>query len=932
MRLDSTECAHGAPLFEQLETRLLLGGSPPIALGDAYAVSEDGILSVVSVVPMAITVDPDTYPDGSPVADEAVISGAYPGVTLTALQTGVGTPVLTSSNVLAQADELASTGANVFGHTSWRTYESDKHEWGDGYQSWLRVDFANGATSVSLDFIADDSSDSNAVLKAFDASDNLLDTAASTGTHSTGQVVTLTVAAADIAYVQAEADVGGSSAWLLDNLVYMVSVSVTIDPDTYPDGSPVADEAVISGAYPGVTLTALQTGVGTPVLTSSNVLAQADELASTGANVFGHTSWRTYESDKHEWGDGYQSWLRVDFANGATSVSLDFIADDSSDSNAVLKAFDASDNLLDTAASTGTHSTGQVVTLTVAAADIAYVKAEPDLGGNSAWLLDHLVYENLQGPSGVLLNDSDPEGDALTAELVTDPLHGELTYFNANGTFEYTPDANFSGVDTFTYKAWDGESYSNVATVTITVSNLVDLSGQVFDDRDNDGLFDAGDGDAGVGGVNVQVWDESMTTMYASATTLADGSYFLNANLDAGTYKIVETQPAGYLDGDETVGNLGGSVDNTQDWQEIGEIEVGAPGTTADGVGYDFAELQPASLQGVVWEDLNDDGEVDLGELAIEGVAITLTGANDRVEAIEAVEQLTNAQGIFEFVNLRPGVYAVAEAQPADFLDGQDALGEVIELAPGVVEGGDGQVDPAGDAFAGIDLVAGASGVNYNFGERIEGGEVHTGQTAKVSFWQNGKGRALIRSLNGSEDSTILANWLAATFPNMYGSLAGMTNVEIAGFYKQLFKRHDKFGPGKPQRFDAQVLATALATFVTKESLVSLRYEGPTNDPTIDLTLIAPVEAYGFDVTAGGLGSASINIGDSGEAFDGFEDGEDVYVIDLLLATDRMSYDGVLYDDVDMDDDGNGEIDPDEALLRVLANDVYVAIGELGEM
>ena len=878
MRLDPTECAHGAPLFEQLETRLLLDGGPPIAIGDAYAVSEDGTLSLVSV---SITIDPDTYPDGSPVADEDIITNAYPGLTLTAEETGVGTPVLKNSDVLAQADGLASTGANVFGHTSKRYYEEDKHEWGDGYQNWLRIDFANGATSVSLDFIAD------------------------------------------------------------------------------------------SGSFPG-------------------------------------------------------------------------------DDSPVLRAFNSADVEVDMATVAGGYMDGYVVTLTVSAADIAYVKAQPDLAGNSAWLLDHLVYETA---AGVLVNDSDPEGDALTAELVAGPLHGELS-FNANGTFEYAPDANFNGVDTFTYKASDGTAYSNVATVTITVNpvndapvaagsspvtgedipvqidlrtlvedvetaddaliftvggavngtvslladgytarfepaanyngpasftygvtdtgdngtapiavgpvaidvtvnNLVDLSGRVFDDRNNDGLFDDDDGDAGIGEVNVEVWDQSMTTMYASATTLADGSYFLNANLDAGTYKIIETQAAGYLDGQETAGSLGGTVDNTQDWQEIGDILVGAAGTTPDAGGYDFAELQPASLQGVVWEDLNDDGEVDLGELAIENVAITLTGVDDRGEAIQAVEQLTNAQGIFEFIDLRPGEYAVAETQPTGFLDGQDALGEVVELAPQVVLGYDGNVDPAGDAFAGIDLVAGASGVNYNFGERIDGGEVHTGQTAKISFWQNGKGRALIRSLNGSPDSTILADWLAETFPNMYGSLAGMTNVQVADFYKQAFKRHDKFGPGKPQRFDAQVLAVALATFVTKESLAGLVYDpstaegGQTDETflftdvdadgvyepgdgdaaTIDALLIADVESYGFSVTASGLGSTFVNIGDSGAAFEDYVDGEDVQVIDLLLATDSMTTNGLLYDV-----DGSADIDDVEAVLRAQANDVYVAISELGEI
>jgi VCBS repeat-containing protein len=72
---------------------------------------------------------------------------------------------------------------------------------------------------------------------------------------------------------------------------------------------------------------------------------------------------------------------------------------------------------------------------------------------------------------GVLGNDSDVEGDPLTAVLVSGPSHGTLT-LNPNGSFTYTPEENFVGEDSFTYKAYDGELYSNVATVTITVSSV----------------------------------------------------------------------------------------------------------------------------------------------------------------------------------------------------------------------------------------------------------------------------------------------------------------------------------------------------------------------------------------------------------------------------------------------------------------------------
>jgi hypothetical protein len=69
---------------------------------------------------------------------------------------------------------------------------------------------------------------------------------------------------------------------------------------------------------------------------------------------------------------------------------------------------------------------------------------------------------------GVLSNDSDVDGDPLTAVLVSGPAHGTLT-LNANGSFTYTPTTGYIGADSFTYKANDGTANSNVATVNLTV-------------------------------------------------------------------------------------------------------------------------------------------------------------------------------------------------------------------------------------------------------------------------------------------------------------------------------------------------------------------------------------------------------------------------------------------------------------------------------
>ena len=75
--------------------------------------------------------------------------------------------------------------------------------------------------------------------------------------------------------------------------------------------------------------------------------------------------------------------------------------------------------------------------------------------------------------AGVLTNDVDVDSTVITAVKVTNPAHGTLS-LNAAGSFVYTPTANWNGIDTFTYKAYDGSLNSNVVTVLITVTPVND--------------------------------------------------------------------------------------------------------------------------------------------------------------------------------------------------------------------------------------------------------------------------------------------------------------------------------------------------------------------------------------------------------------------------------------------------------------------------
>ncbi len=99
---------------------------------------------------------------------------------------------------------------------------------------------------------------------------------------------------------------------------------------------------------------------------------------------------------------------------------------------------------------------------------------DPPTAVNDAYTTLEEMVLNVPAP-GVLGNDTDPDSPAssLTASLVTTTANGTLT-LNGDGSFVYTPNVNFFGVDAFTYRTSDGLLQSATATVTITVTGVND--------------------------------------------------------------------------------------------------------------------------------------------------------------------------------------------------------------------------------------------------------------------------------------------------------------------------------------------------------------------------------------------------------------------------------------------------------------------------
>ena len=104
-------------------------------------------------------------------------------------------------------------------------------------------------------------------------------------------------------------------------------------------------------------------------------------------------------------------------------------------------------------------------------------------------------------------------------------------------------------------------------------------------------------------------------------------------------------------------------------------------GTTQSVIGW----AGPSRLAGEVYKDLNNDGQVDIGENGIPNVTVILSGTDDKGNLVH-LSTVTDANGLYAFENLRYGKYTLTETQPSGYTDGKDTVGVgaryVEELLP----------------------------------------------------------------------------------------------------------------------------------------------------------------------------------------------------------------------------------------------------------
>jgi hypothetical protein len=177
-------------------------------------------------------------------------------------------------------------------------------------------------------------------------------------------------------------------------------------------------------------------------------------------------------------------------------------------------------------------------------------------------------------------------------------------------------------------------------------------------------------------------------------------TYTLDNSLRPGNYTIVQaTQPPGYIGGKKS---SNGAVVNTPPSVRVIPVTV-LPGQT-DYPRNEFGEIKVSSLSGYVYYDVGpggfNDGIREPGEPGVGGVSITLDGLDDNGPVHRVLQ--TDANGFYDFTNLRPGTYSITETPPPGAVDGRDTIG-----TPGGTT--------LHDQFTNINLPQGFDGTNNNF-------------------------------------------------------------------------------------------------------------------------------------------------------------------------------------------------------------------------
>ena len=283
--------------------------------------------------------------------------------------------------------------------------------------------------------------------------------------------------------------------------------------------------------------------------------------------------------------------------------------------------------------------------------------------------------------SGATVRLFDSSG-GLLAEVATDSQGFYQFTFLRKGTYrisEITPDGYLDGKESIGRIAGrivgelDGsDAIKSILLPSGMAGNDYDfgellpasIAGNVYEDANGDCIRDPGE--VSLSNVLIELVNVQGVVVGTTRTDAA-GNYQFD-NLLPGQYTLREQQPVGYIQGGQIAGSAGGNATITD---IISSIALGA-GVHA--TNYDFCEQRVASLEGKVFADLNEDCIFDENESPITDVRIELLDENGNVIATT----LTDAQGEYHFVNLKPGIYSVREIQPVGYFQGSQTAPDGI--------------------------------------------------------------------------------------------------------------------------------------------------------------------------------------------------------------------------------------------------------------
>ncbi len=356
------------------------------------------------------------------------------------------------------------------------------------------------------------------------------------------------------------------------------------------------------------------------------------------------------------------------------------------------------------------------------------------------------------------------------------------------------------------------------------ITNAGQIGGTKFNDLTGDGFSSD---DTRLGGVTIKLYADSNhnghldtgDALVASQQTVNGTGSYLFSNLAApGTYFVQEVVPSGWTQTD------GGNGSNSY-------YTVVLP-SAGSSLNNDFDNFKNVSISGTKFQDCSGNG-FSSDDTPLAGITIVLYKNGGSTPIASTV---TAANGTYSFSNLGPGTYAVQEVVPAGYTQTGGNAGYTIVATSGT----------------------NSSGNNFdNFKNATT--PVTSGDFATIGFWQNKNGQKVINSFNGSSTSTALGNWLATTFPNLFGtsnpytgtSLAGKTNAQVAAIYSGLWTPN-----GVTKNTYVQAFAVALGIYSTTSSLGGA-----------SLVSNKLAAKYGFHVTAAGSGNDSVTIGSNSSAF-----------------------------------------------------------------